>query len=953
MKIAGGYAALGVLWISTSGWLLHHFVHDAARAAVLEDVKGWFFVLVTAVALWLALERYFQRIRGSLRQTRESEQKLRLVGDHLPESYVYQYTRDREGKPQFNYISARVQRVHGVSVAEALHDAGLVLSQLQPAQAKAYLAGEQESARTLRAFEMEFGMRRRDGQERTLYVLSQPSRDEAGRVRWDGFAQDVTEHRRAEQALRASEAKWRSYIENAPVGVLVADETGRHVEANRCVEEMLGYEPGGLLQTHVADLPAEANGPEMQEHFKELAAKGYASGQFLLRRKDGSTVWALVRALRLQGGRVLGIFQNITELKRVEQALREREQQLQLFVENSPAAIAMLDGEMRYLVASRRWMSDFRLQERDLLGKSHYEVFPDLPERWKEVHRRCLNGAVERSDGDMFPRADGTIDWLRWEVRPWRTAGGEVGGLIIFSEMITEAKRAEEALRRSEENFRAMFEVASIGMAQTDPRTGQWVRVNRKMCEITGYSEAELLEASVPELTHLEDRERDWELYQRVIRGEAPDYQLEKRYLRKDGSVAWVNVNMTVIRDAVGLPIRTMATIEDITERKRLQTHLLQAQKMEAIGQLAGGVAHDFNNILAAMIMQAELAAGAADLSPQARESFQEIRSAAERAANLTRQLLLFSRRQVMQMQMVDLNEVVTGLSRMLQRIIGEDIRLQLDLHPAALVVHADAGMLDQVVMNLAVNARDAMPDGGRLLIETGETVLDADSARLYAEAKPGRHVWLSVSDTGGGIPPEVLPRIFEPFFTTKEVGKGTGLGLATVFGVVKQHQGWIDVESDPGQGASFHVFLPAAAAAAPGARQPEAPKSKPRGGTETIFVVEDDAPLRAATQKLLTRNGYTVVEASHGAEALELWAQYRGRVALLLTDLVMPSGVTGQELARQLRLDQPDLKVIFTSGYSAEIAARGIQLQPGQNFVQKPCPPDQLLESVRRCLDG
>jgi nitrogen-specific signal transduction histidine kinase len=409
---------------------------------------------------------------------------------------------------------------------------------------------------------------------------------------------------------------------------------------------------------------------------------------------------------------------------------------------------------------------------------------------------------------------------------------------------------------------------------------------------------------------------------------------------------------MTVIRDAVGLPIRTLATIEDITERKLLETRVQQAQKMEAIGQLAGGVAHDFNNILAAMIMQAELAAAAQDLPPQAREGLVEIRRAAERAANLTRQLLLFGRRQVMQKRALDLNEIVAGLAKMLQRIIGEDIRLQLDLHPAALVVDADAGMLDQVVMNLAVNARDAMPDGGRLLIETGETVLDADCARLHAEAKPGAHVWLSVSDTGGGIPPEVLPRIFEPFFTTKEVGKGTGLGLATVFGIVKQHQGWIEVESEPGRGAHFHIFLPATATPAAAPHPPPA-KPKPRGGTETIFVVEDDTPLRAATRKLLSRNGYTVLEAANGAEALEHWEQYRGRVALLLTDLVMPSGVSGQDLARHLRQDEPDLKIIFTSGYSAEIAARGIELQPGQNFVQKPCPPDQLLESIRRCLDG
>lgn len=288
----------------------------------------------------------------------------------------------------------------------------------------------------------------------------------------------------------------------------------------------------------------------------------------------------------------------------------------------------------------------------------------------------------------------------------------------------------------------------------------------------------------------------------------------------------------------------------------------------------------------------------------------------------------------------------------MLERILGEDVRLELNLHPAPLFVHADAGMLDQVLMNLAVNARDAMPNGGRLRIETAEQVIEAEQARRHPEASPGRQVRISVSDTGGGIPPEILPHIFEPFFTTKAPGKGTGLGLATVFGIVQQHRGWLEVESQPGQGTTFHIFLPAneAGTAAP---DPEPTRARPIGGSETILLVEDDQAVRQVTQMLLVQHGYRVLEAADGVEALRLWREQEGRIDLLITDLVMPEGLGGRELAAQLRAQRPGLKVIFTSGYSAELAGRELTLGPGQAFLPKPCPPQQLLATVRTCLDS
>jgi two-component system cell cycle sensor histidine kinase/response regulator CckA len=331
-------------------------------------------------------------------------------------------------------------------------------------------------------------------------------------------------------------------------------------------------------------------------------------------------------------------------------------------------------------------------------------------------------------------------------------------------------------------------------------------------------------------------------------------------------------------------------------------------------------------------------------------EGLAQIRKDAQRAANLTRQLLLFSRRQVMQARPLDLNEVVTNLAKMLQRIIGEDVRLQLHLHPVPLIAHADAGMLDQVLMNLAVNARDAMPEGGNLIVATSEKIVDETLAQKYPDAAPGRYACLSVSDTGLGIPAAVLPRIFEPFFTTKEPGKGTGLGLATVFGIVKQHRGWVNVSSASGSGTRFEVFLPATGAAV--AASGDTSRFQPRGGTETILLVEDEASVRNVTRAILKRHGYTVLEAANGVEAMKLWPQHRMRVALLLTDLVMPAQMSGLQLAQRLQLDSSNLKVVFMSGHSAEIAGRQIELRPGDNFLQKPFSAAQLLKTIRSCLD-
>jgi PAS domain S-box-containing protein len=392
--------------------------------------------------------------------------------------------------------------------------------------------------------------------------------------------------------------------------------------------------------------------------------------------------------------------------------------------------------------------------------------------------------------------------------------------------------------------------------------------------------------------------------------------------------------------------------VGDITEKLQLEEQIRQSQKMEAVGQLAGGVAHDFNNLLTIIQMQISMLRMREALTPEIAAGVDEIASAAERATNLTRQLLTFSRRHAKAAKNVDPSEMVGGMTKLLRRVLGEDIVLESRFAPDLPAVFADPGMIEQVLMNLAVNARDAMPRGGRLLIELDVVVLDEKQARRAPKARAGRFVCLSVTDTGAGIAAENLPRIFEPFFTTKEVGKGTGLGLAIVYAVVQQHEGWIEVESVPGVGTKFHVFLPAVSqtaargAAAGGTRAEQLP-----GGSETILVVEDEVAVRGVARLALRRLGYTVLEAESAPAALRLWSELGAGVDMLFTDIVMPGGMNGHELAARLQLLKPELKVLFCSGYTREAEQFDPEGKGGTHFLAKPYKAAELAVAVRRVL--
>ena len=551
-----------------------------------------------------------------------------------------------------------------------------------------------------------------------------------------------------------------------------------------------------------------------------------------------------------------------------------------------------------------------------------------------------IEGASRAKDGHIVPV----------EVRASRVNYDGKPAVLLHVRDITDRKLAEAALRSSEMLFHSV-ENSVDGMRLTD-ENGTIVAVNDAFCKLVGMCREDL--ERKPFTVSFADSElpgRMLDEFRQRFRDRVVKKQREQRLKLHNGNIVTLEYTNSFV-ELRGQPSLLLGQFRDLTTQKRLEEQLRQSQKMEAIGQLAGGVAHDFNNILTVIHGHASLLLAAGNLAGVSVKSAQQIVQAADRAAGLTRQLLAFGRRQVIQSRQLDMNEVVGNMTKMLGRILGEDIALQLHYSPHRALVQADAGMMEQILLNLAVNSRDAMPQGGLLTIRI--VVLEVDFRRLAErpEARSGHFVCLSVMDTGCGIPPENLRRIFEPFFTTKAIGKGTGLGLATVYGIVKQHQGWIEVESEVGKGTAINVFLPRCGETTEAAH--DKPAEKPaRGGTETILVVEDEAPVRELVCSVLAGHGYRVLQAESGAGALQIWRDRKEHIDLLLTDLVMPDRLNGRELAETLWAEQPRLKVIFTSGYSADAVGMDFVMRRGPNYLQKPYHPHKLALAVRDCLDA
>jgi PAS domain S-box-containing protein len=782
-------------------------------------------------------------------------------------------------------------------------------------------------------------------------------------LRWVEFARVVSGQvgqavalGRAFDRVQHSEERYRLLFETNPLPSWVFDrETLQILAVNDAAVTHYGYTREEFLGLTIRDLRPPEDVPLIEQRVRHAPAGPHMAGTWRHRKRDGALILVEVSAHGLvYAGRPaeLVVVHDVTEERRTSAVVREREERFRQLVENMREVFFVESADLREMI----YISP---SYEEIWGRSCQSLYDDprsflepVPEEDRE--RLFANiaqaQAGEQPDEIEFRVAhpDGRVRWVLARSGPVRNELGEVYRIAGVALDITERKQAEAALRLNEERFRALVENSGDAVAVLE-RDGTISYLSQSSVRVLGFESRDLLGTNAFALLHPDDVAAVRESIQALRDSPGGVVQVASRFRHRDGEWHYGEGSLTNrLHDAVVRGV--VFNFRDVTSQRQLEEQFRQSQKMEAVGKLAGGVAHDFNNLLTVITSYGQLLMEDLPMGDPRRADLDEIQKAATAAAGLTRQLLAFSRQQVLEPRVLDLNEVVDAAGKMLKRLIGEDI--DLITVPAAdlWVVRADPGQIEQVLLNLAVNARDAMPMGGKLTIETANVDLAGTYIGHHRPVTPGPYVLLAVSDTGSGMDRETQTHIFEPFFTTKEKGKGTGLGLATVYGIVKQSGGFIWFYSEPGQGTTFKIYLPRveeerSVTSAP----PSAPTIQ---GSETILLVEDATPVREVARAVLSRCGYAVVVAGDGRAALEAAARHSGPIHLLVTDVIMPE-IGGRQLADRLLELHPGLRVLFVSGYTDDAIIRHGILEPGIAFLQKPFTPESLAAKVREVLDS
>ncbi len=896
--------------------------------------------------------------REAQAQLRQKETELRQVMASVSDCL---WSAEAEGgRLSYRYFSPVVERITGRPAEFYLPGPERWLEVVHP-EDRPHLEGARDRAAAGdMGYEEEYRILRPDGEQRWVRDSVTFTRNESGRgLRLQGVLSDVTLRKQAELALQESRALIRRQLaqledvyRHTPVGLTFLDAELRYVRINdwlaavngRPVAEHLGRSIHEILPADLADLlqallePVLFRGEAVENRVYRGAAPGrpgeardWMFGFYPHRGPDGSVTG------------VYGVVADVTEQRRVEEALRDSERRYRLLFERDLAGVFRSSADGRLLDCNNSFARILGHGAREeILAHNALDFYFNAAEREGLLARLRAEGQLNNCEV-CLRRPDGTPVWVLENVSLLEEKGGPVlEGTIVD---ITAQKRTEEALRASEAKYRTVVENLDQSIFLKDAGL-RFVAANPSFCRSVARAEADLVGKTDFDLYphHLAEKYRADDL---VVLAEGKHLAQEEENLL-GGQSRTVRVVKTPVRDDRGRTIGVLGIFWDVTEQRALEAQLRQAQKMEAIGQLAGGVAHDFNNLLTVVLGNVSLLLPRFPQPDPQRELLLTAEQAALRAAELTRRLLGFSRRAMLRAEPINLNHCVEETLRILRRTIDPRIRVEVQARPDLWTVKADSAQVNQVLMNLCLNARDAMPEGGRLLLETGHFVPDDDCLRLHLEARPGEFVRLRVRDTGHGIAPEVKQHIFEPFFTTKEVGRGTGLGLAMVFGIVKQHHGWIDCESTIDVGTTFELYLPRHTQEAPAeaiaAARPAAP------GRETILLVDDEPMIRKLGSTILGHHGYDVLLAGDGVEALEVYQQHRGRIDLVILDLTMPR-LSGRDTLKRLVEMDPDVRVLFSSGYSPEQAAPG-EFRQVRGFIGKPYRADELAATLRATLD-
>jgi PAS domain S-box-containing protein len=800
----------------------------------------------------------------------------------------------------------------------------------------------------------------KDGTSFPVEYIATPIRDEQGKLSGAVVTfNDITERKQAEEALRDSEERYRLLFEGNPQPMWVYDlETLSFLAVNEAAVQHYGYSREEFLALTIEEIRPTEDIPALHNVLETLSKRngsGTRKYRWKHQKKDGTVIDVEITSHELAfAGRParLVLASDVTDRLRQEAQRRRAEEALRKSQQNYKALVNSLEGIVWESDAAFQFTFVSKQAER-LLGYPIERWLTD-PLFWKDhIHTEDRDWAVEYSrkatsekrDHALEYRmmaADGRPVWFRDMVTVVVDDGRAAKRRGVMVD-ITTRKQAEEELNMLAQAIRSTSDCVSI----TDMEDNI-LFVNNAFLKTYGYEEAELIGKNIDVVRSTNNpSEVVEEILPATLRG---GWQGELLNRRKSGGEFPIFLSTSIVRGEHGEPLALIGVARDIGERKLLEEQLRQAQKMEAVGRLAGGIAHDFNNLLTAILGYSDLVLSQITEADPLQRDVEEIRRAGLRASSLTRQLLAYSRRQMLQPEVLELNSVVANMDKMLRRVIGENIKFVTLLQSALGPVKADPGQIEQVILNLVINARDAMPSGGKLIIETKNVELDRTYPMQRSFLPPGHYVMLVVTDTGVGMGPETKSQIFEPFFTTKEIGKGTGLGLSTVYGIVKQSGGDISVYSEPGKGTAFKIYLPRVERAAQKQRGIAA-VPKPGGGSETILLVEDEDAVRHLARDVLQQRGYSVLEAAEGEEALRISETHQGAIQLILTDVVMP-GMNGRELASRVASRHAGIKILYMSGYTDEsIVHHGI-LAPGADFLSKPFTPDILSRKVRQLLD-
>ena len=748
---------------------------------------------------------------------------------------------------------------------------------------------------------------------------------------------------------------FRTLVENALVGVYVFQD--RIIYCNRTFERILGREARDISNSDVFSFIHPEDRALVGRRAAERLEGKLAPEPYTVRilTPHGDIRWVMLLAQRVTlGGRpaLLGHIMDITELREAQLQVESTRALLEELFQGSPQAIALLDKEGRVQRVNRAFEEMFGWCANEMVGAFLWE-FLEPDEKAKEGarnHQMVLSGHLLQLE-TKCRKKDGSLLDVEFTGFPVR-GGGEIRGAYAIYRDITEEKKAMVALEKAERRYRELVEQVPAGVYEIDVETARFLTVNEYMCRLFGYTREEFLSMTGFDLWTDEGKEILRQRIEAVLRGKSIPQVVEYPGKTKDGKDLIVRIHSRFGEDDSGRPIARVVMV-DVTEQKRLEEQFLQAQKMEAVGRLAGGVAHDINNALMSVMGYADLILMNLGEAHPLAEAAKEIKEGARRAASVTSQLLAFSRKQLIMPKVIDLNDLMEGMAKILRRILGEDIKLEVKFSRKPVWVKVDPNQMEQVIMNLAVNARDAMPEGGRLSLRTDLEELDeASISRMRLELDPGSYGRFTMEDTGLGMDRDTMRHIFEPFFTTKEMGRGTGLGLSTVYGIVKQAKGDIFVRSEPGKGTTFHIYLPL---------HPEPPETETgpseRGdlgslrGSETIMVVEDSEPVRRLVKTTLERFGYKILEAPDGETALNMLKSTSQQVSLIVTDVVLP-GISGPQFVEKALVLLPGVKVLYVSGYPRE-HLDGWKLH-GQEFhlVEKPFSPLELVKKVRDLLN-